>query len=233
MNKNQELVSVIMSTYNSEKKIKDSIESILNQTYENLELLIVDDFSHDNTVNEIEKYIIKNENIKLFKNKENIGLTKSLNFLLGKSKGQYIARQDDDDISDLKRIEKQVELIERYNLDFSSSRAKIMNTNRKIPGISYYLPINIIIKYKNPFIHGALLIKREVLDKIGGYDNDFYYSQDYKLMTKLLNEGYRYKFTDEILYTLNTKNNISNNKKSEQQYYANCVRRNLKPKLMI
>ncbi len=233
MNKNQELVSVIMSTYNSEKKIKDSIESILNQTYENLELLIVDDFSHDNTVNEIEKYIIKNKNIKLFKNKENIGLTKSLNFLLGKSNGQYIARQDDDDISDLKRIEKQVELIERYDLDFSSSRAKIMNTNRKIPGISYYLPINIIIKYKNPFIHGALLIKKEVLDKIGGYDNDFYYSQDYKLMTKLLNEGYRYKFTNEILYTLNTKNNISNNKKSEQQYYANCVRRNLKPKLMI
>ena len=123
MNKNQALVSVIMSTYNSEKTIKGSIESILNQTYQNLEFLIVDDFSEDNTVNEIDRYINKNKNIKLFKNKENIGLTKSLNFLLGKSNGKYIARQDDDDISDLKRIEKQVELIERYDLDFSSSRA--------------------------------------------------------------------------------------------------------------
>ena len=233
MNKNQALVSVIMSTYNSEKTIKGSIESILNQTYQNLEFLIVDDFSEDNTVNEIDRYINKNKNIKLFKNKENIGLTKSLNFLLGKSNGKYIARQDDDDISDLKRIEKQVELIERYDLDFSSSRAKIINTNKKIPGVSYYFPFNIIIKYKNPFIHGALLIKKEVLDEIGGYDNDFYYSQDYKLMTKLLNEGYQYKFTDEVLYTLNMNDNISNNKKAEQQYYANCVRRNTKPNLII
>ena len=52
-------------------------------------------------------------------------------------------------------------------------------------------------------------------------------------MTKLLNEGYQYKFTDEVLYTLNMNDNISNNKKAEQQYYANCVRRNTKPNLII
>ncbi len=233
MNNNHELVSVIMSTYNSKDKIKYSIESIINQSYKNIELLIVDDGSTDSTSHVVETFIKENKNIKLYKNMKNIGLTKSLNFLIKKSQGKYIARQDDDDISHLDRIKKQVELIERLNLDFCSSRAFTIDKNRKIPGFSFYLPKKLLIKYKNPFIHGSLLITKKAIDEIGGYDNDFYYSQDYKLMTELLNKGFKYKFTDEILYTLNTKNNISSNKKSEQKYYAKCVRKKIKPLLKI
>ena len=119
--------------------------------------------------------------------------------------------------------------MEKYNLDFCSSRAERLSNKKKIPGISYYLPKKISIKYKNPFIHGTLFIKKTVLEEIGGYDNNFYYSQDYKLMSLLLKKGYKFKFIKEVLYKLNTKNNISESKKSEQNYYAECVRKNIKP----
>ena len=104
-----------------------------------------------------------------------------------------------------------------------------MDSKKVIPNYSYYLPLKQIIKYKNPFIHGTLLIKKDVLDKIGGYDHRFRYSQDYKLMTDLLNYGYKVSMIKEPLYYLNMNNNISNKYKKEQKYYADCVRNNLDP----
>tara|TARA_B100001996_G_scaffold379634_1_gene365702 strand:+ start:1029 stop:1730 length:702 start_codon:yes stop_codon:yes gene_type:complete len=232
MNENQKLVSVIMSVYNSESTIRDSIESILNQTYNNIEFLILDDSSTDSTFKIIKEYELNNKNINVFQNKENIGLTKSLNKLLELSKGEYIARQDDDDISYLNRIEKQIQIIEKYNLDFCSSRAERLLNNKKIPGFSYYLPKKMLIKYKNPFIHGTLVIKKTVIDQIGRYDDNFYYSQDYKLMTTLIKNSYKFKLINKVLYKLNTKNNISQGKASEQNYYAKCVRKNIKPEFI-
>ncbi len=225
---NKELVSVIMSAYNSQNTIEKSINSLLVQTYKNIEILIIDDGSNDKTLKSIMKF--QNEpNIKIFENKKNIGLTKSLNKLIKISNGKYIARQDSDDISSPNRIMKQVEDIKKYDLDFSSSRGYIENTKRKIPGLSYYLPYSYLINYKNPFIHGTLLIKKAVIEEVGLYDERFYYAQDYKLMKELINKGYRYRVIGNPLYELNMTNNISTNKKSEQKYYADCVKKNLNP----
>ena len=228
MMSNKELVSVIMSAYNSQNTIEKSINSLLVQTYKNIEILIIDDGSNDKTLKSIMKF--QNEpNIKIFENKKNIGLTKSLNKLIKISNGKYIARQDSDDISSPNRIMKQVEDIKKYDLDFSSSRGYIENTKRKIPGLSYYLPYSYLINYKNPFIHGTLLIKKAVIEEVGLYDERFYYAQDYKLMKELINKGYRYRVIGNPLYELNMTNNISTNKKSEQKYYADCVKNNLNP----
>ncbi len=105
---NNDLVSVIMSTYNNEKSIESSVNSILNQTYKNIEFLIIDDFSTDNTFGILNNLKNSDERIKVYRNSNNIGLTKSLNKLISKSKGTYIARQDADDISLTFRIQKQV-----------------------------------------------------------------------------------------------------------------------------
>ena len=129
---NNKLVSVVMSAYNSESTINDSIDSILSQSYKNLELLIIDDGSSDQTYDKIKGY----KNIHIFKNKNNLGLTKSLNSLLLKVKGEYIARQDADDISHVDRIQKQVTLIEKYDLDFCSTRAKTHPGNKNRPGLT-------------------------------------------------------------------------------------------------
>ena len=76
-------ISVIMAVYNNENSVQDSIFSILNQSYENFELLIMDDFSQDDSLNLVKK--LNDKRIKLFSNNENLGLTKSLNILSNKS----------------------------------------------------------------------------------------------------------------------------------------------------
>ena len=223
-----QLVSVIMGVYNNEYTVKNAIESILNQSYKNIELIITDDNSSDNSKSIIKNYL-NQKNIKLIENKENIGLTKSLNLMIEASKGKIIARQDADDISLEKRIEVQVGQINKLNLDFVSSRAKNIQTNKNIPNISYNLPYKFLIKYKNPFIHGTLVIKKDVLLQLGNYDERFKYAQDYKLMIDAIDKNYKFKVLRKPLYLLNTKNNISNQYKDEQEFFANCARNRIDP----
>ena len=83
-----------MSTYNNEKSIESSVNSILNQTYKNIEFLIIDDFSTDNTYEILNNLKNTDERLKIYRNSSNIGLTKSLNKLVAKSSGLFIARQD-------------------------------------------------------------------------------------------------------------------------------------------
>ena len=86
-----------------------------------------------------------------------------------------------------------------------------------------------IIKFRNPFIHGSLLIKSNVLNDIGNYDERFYYSQDYKLMSDLIKQNKKIKTLRQPLYNLNLKNNISSKNAEEQEYFAKCVRLNKNP----
>ena len=130
MNKN--LISIIMSVYNGENFVEKCIDSITKQTFKNFEFLILDDGSTDNTYELLKKKKFNDDRIKIFRNENNLGLTKSLNKLIKKSKGNIIARQDADDLSNPKRFEKQIDYIEKYNLDFCTTRAKIINKNNGI-----------------------------------------------------------------------------------------------------
>lgn len=217
-------VSVIMSAFNAEKSIEKSVQSILDQTFEDFEFLIVDDCSTDITSKILNRF--SDERIKLYKNKENIGLTKSLNFLINNSKTKFIVRQDADDYSHKRRIEEQYKILIDQNIDFCVTRAQNIQNLKKIPGLSYFLPYKAILKYKNPFIHGTLMIQKKVLLQIGMYDEEFVYAQDYKLFSDLIKSGAKGKKIYKVLYYLNTKNNISSNFKFEQRKYANLVRRN-------
>ena len=102
-------ISVIMSVYNDQDNISNSIKSILVDL-QNFEFLIVDDCSTDNTYGN--KKIYYRSRIKLYKNSKNIGLTKSLNFLIEKSSGKYIFRQDSDDVSLSQRFQEQLNVLE-------------------------------------------------------------------------------------------------------------------------
>jgi glycosyltransferase involved in cell wall biosynthesis len=224
------LISVIISVYNDESNISKAIESLLNQTYQNIEILIVDDCSEDSTYQICKNYekIYPNK-ISVYKNSKNIGLTKSLNILIKKSKGEYIARQDSDDISFDTRFEKQIKTLKSKKIDVCYSRAFRKSSKKVIPGISFYIPRKWILKIKNPFIHGTMLCKSEVLKKIGGYDEEFYYSQDYKLILNFIKYKFRVSILKEPLYELNMENNISSNFKDQQRYYADCAKRNKTP----
>ena len=178
----------------------------------------------------MKKYNNNSNNIRVFKNNENLGLTKSLNILLSKTKGNYIARQDSDDTSDITRIEDQLSFIKKNNINACTTRARSKQTGKILPKFSYYLPLKFVIKLKNPFIHGTLLIKRNIIDEAGLYNEKFYYSQDYKLMYDLVLRKHKIKIIKEPLYNLNMTNNISNINSQEQKYYADCVKKNIEPK---
>ena len=117
------LISVILSAYNSEDTINESIESILNQSFRDFELLIIDDGSTDNTPKIISNLEKENSCIKSYRNKKNIGLTKSLNILISETKGEFIARQDADDVSYRDRFQNQIKFVTENNLDGSTTRA--------------------------------------------------------------------------------------------------------------
>ena len=224
MTSSNELVSVLLSTYNSEETLGKSINSLLNQTYKNLEILISDDGSTDSTKEICKKFQLKDERILLFSNKKNIGLTKSLNNLAQKASGSLIARHDADDISLPDRIEEQIQFMKKKGLDAVTTRSLVKQNNKKRPGISFYIPDKLLINRKNPFIHGTLIIKKNVFQEIGYYDERFYFAQDYKLFYDLLNKGYKVRTLNKALYILNTENNISSENLERQNYYADCVR---------
>jgi len=220
-----------MSVFNNELSLQSSIESVLNQSFKDFEFLIMDDCSTDNSYNILKDYESKDSRIKVFRNLENIGLTKSLNVLIEKSERSLIARQDGDDQSHNLRFEKQINYLIKGKYDFCVSRAKIIQSQKNIPKFSYLFPKKRIIKYKNPFIHGTLFIKKQTIEKIGCYDENFYYSQDYKLFSDLLKNDVSFKYLKIPLYYLNIKDNISSINKDEQEYYADCVRTNKQPNL--
>ena len=224
MTSSNALVSVLLSTYNSEESISESIDSLLSQTYKNLEILISDDGSTDSTKEICKKFQLKDERVLFSSNKKNIGLTKSLNNLAQKASGSLIARHDADDISLPYRIEEQIQFMKTKKLDAVTSRSLVKQNNKKRPGISFYIPDKLLINRKNPFIHGTLIIKKNVFQEIGYYDERFYYAQDYKLFYDLLDKGYKVKTLNKALYILNTENNISSENLERQNYYADCVR---------
>ena len=211
------LISVLLSVYNDDENIKKSVDSILSQSYKNIELLVIDDGSTDKTYEILNG--INDGRLKIFRNKKNLGLTKCLNILIKKSQGKILARQDSDDISLPRRLEVQYNILHEAQLDACTTRAFIKNTKKSIPRYSHLLPINFVIKYKNPFIHGTLMIRKNAVLNIGMYDENLKYAQDYKLFIELLKKNYKIKILKSKLYVLNMENNISSLKKEDQQNF--------------
>ena len=120
-----------MSCFNSEVTLPNSIESILNQNYTNLELLIVDDCSTDKTFKILKQYQDLDKRVKIFKNQKNIGLTKSLNILIKHSTGEYLARQDSDDVSFDRRLSEQINFLVIVNTKFAQHVQKLWTVQIK------------------------------------------------------------------------------------------------------
>jgi glycosyltransferase involved in cell wall biosynthesis len=116
-----DLVSILTPTYNAEKFIQATIESALNQTYQNWEMILVDDASTDETVSIIEQYAQNDDRIKLFKLPENRGNGFARNAALEKAIGKYIAYLDADDLWFPEKLEKQIQFLKANNLHFTFS----------------------------------------------------------------------------------------------------------------
>lgn len=128
-----DLVSVIMPSYNTDKFIKQSIESVIDQTYKNWELIIVDDCSTDNTDNVVAS--ISDDRIIYLKNKVNSGAAVSRNRALREAKGRWIAFLDSDDMWSPDKLEKQIKFMEDNDYHFSYTNYKEINEDGKLTGV--------------------------------------------------------------------------------------------------
>lgn len=195
---NNILVSVIMPVYNTEKYLWEAIESILNQSFKNFEFIIIDDFSDDWSFELLQKYEKKDERIKLYRNEENKWVVRTRNILLDKvsDKSIYIAIMDADDLSEISRLEKEVNYLES-NLDYSIvwSNINIINEKWKINWSRKYpednSEVSNIIWKKSPLAQPAVMIRKSSLGKIGVYNEDFERCQDYELWFRFFDNWFK------------------------------------------
>lgn len=211
---NKKIVSVIITTYNREKFIKKAIDSVLAQSYKNFELIIVDDDSSDNTLEIISQY--HDPRIKIIKNKINLGVVKSSNKAISYARGEYIARIDDDDSwCDKDKLKKQVEFLEnnpRYVL-VGCGLIKINKQGKEIK--RYLLPekdndIRKIMLLFDPFVHSGVVFKKESCELVGGYNEEFFFSQDWDLLARIGRIGKMYNFPEYFVYLLRSDQNRTN-----------------------
>lgn len=182
---NNLFVSVIMPAYNVEKYIESAIESILVQSYKNFEFIIVDDCSTDGTLEIVKNIRKKDKRIILIENKQNLGVTKSLNKALELSNGKYIIRMDADDWSYPERFASQIKLMEDHpEVVVSGSHIEVCNAQLKTEYIrKYHLEDTSIRKHLfrySPFAHPATIWQAKIL-KRERYDDRIGICQDYEL----------------------------------------------------
>jgi glycosyltransferase involved in cell wall biosynthesis len=219
------LVSVLMPVYNSENFLNASINSILCQTFENFEFIIIDDASTDNSLKIIESY--KDERIILVKKEINTGYTNSLNLALKIAKGKYIARMDSDDISVPKRFELQFKLMENNpELVICGSAFQIINSNEVIKHPKTHNDILLKLLEGTTFAHPTVFIKKEVFDKYNLlYSPEYEPAEDYYLWTQLVKYGKAENIDDVLLLYRRHDNQVSSTKSDKQFKLANSIRK--------
>lgn len=212
-----------MSVYNGEKYLQEAIDSILGQTFKDFEFLIINDGSTDKTAEILKSY--NDPRIKIINNEKNIGLTKSLNKGLRLVRGEYIARQDADDISMPERLEKEVEFLEQNkNVGLVGTDYFMINEKGKVVHIVKCLNGCRELKAKllesNQFGHGSVMFRRECIDNIGAYREEFKFAQDYDFYLRIV-EAYDVANISEPLYKwrIDSKS-ISVAKKALQDKYT-------------
>lgn len=187
-----------MCVYNGEKFLREAIDSILAQTYDNFEFLIVDDGSTDQSRQIISSY--SDPRIVLISNEINKGLIFSLNRGVAEARGLYIARMDADDIADPRRLESQLSFVKDNNLDVAGASAKIFgNCSRRI--LSYPLQHEQLIfrlLFGSAFAHPLVFAKTQCL-KENPYSEQYPCAEDYELWCRLATQGYRFGNEDKIL----------------------------------
>lgn len=219
-------VTVLMSVYHENRKqLKESIESILNQTYKEYEFLIINDGENKELIELINKY--NDKRIIIENNITNIGLEKSLNKGIKMAKGKYILRMDADDIAYKNRIEKQLNFIKKHKeYKVVSSRAELFDENG-VYGESKRkgkIEKEDLIK-GTPFIHPTMIIDKSVLLEIGGYP-EYKRVEDYAMVMNLYAHGYiGYVMQDILLKYRMDKNGY---KKKKYRYRIQEARVKLK-----
>ncbi len=208
------LVSIITPVYNGEKYIKDCIESVLNQTYKNLEMIIINDGSADNTEKIIKNYMKENSIIKYIKLNENKGIANARNMGIKKAKGRFIAFLDCDDLYHKDKIKKQVDFMIKNNYFFTYTSYKLIDENNN--DLKRVICAREMQDYKSLLKGNNIGCLTVMIDKLNINEVLFFSSnhhEDYILWLTILKNNIKAYGLNEILsYYRKTKTSISHNK---------------------
>lgn len=179
-----------MPVFNAEAYLGQAIESILNQTYQEFEFVVIDDASTDRSAKIIQSYAQKDKRIKVFTNKKNCGLGDSLNRGIAAAEGDYIARMDADDISNHDRIQKQLELIKaKPHIKILGGNAKVIDENGGavgalvLPDGANVLRWNMLLGNGLILCHPTVMMERGFVESLGGFGK-YRAAQDFELWSR-------------------------------------------------
>lgn len=219
------LVSFIMGVYNTQNfdDLKHSVDSMLEQTYENIEIIICDDCSTNGTYEFLLSKYKNNKKILILRNEKNFGAGVARNNALSKANGVYIAIQDDDDYSDLRRIEKQVDFLEKHNeYSFvSAGLAKFDKSGLWSKVVLIPEPRKVDFCKYSQHIHAATLFRVDCLRGVDGYRvaKETARAEDYDLFMRIYAKGMSGYNMSEILYYYNYP--LGNKRKIKYKYKWN------------
>ena len=189
---NEPLVSVILPVFNAGKQLEEAIESILNQTIQNLELIIINVGSTDDSLDIIKTFAHKDRRIR-FISRPNKGLVFTLNELVELAEGEYIARQDSDDISMPKRLEKQISFLRQHpRVGFVGSNIVVIDNmsnrvSKRVANVDFLThpdDLKLAEVFSNQFAHGSIVMRASVMKGLK-YDPDYKHAEDYDLWARL------------------------------------------------
>ena len=196
---------------NGESDIQEAVESILDQTYEDYEFIVIDDGSTDSTPEILQGFV--DPRLRVI-TQETQGLTKALNMGIGLSKGEYIARLDADEIAHSDRLSRQVDYLDSHpNVGLVGSFCK--NVNKVSGGEDVWTypvedkDIREALPCRNVFVHGSVMMRRRVLDEVGLYDQSLVYVQDYELWGRITDKFKVHNLPDVLLTRKITPQSLS------------------------
>ena len=219
------LVTIVVPAYNAEGFISDTINSVLNQTYSNIELIVVDDASSDKTLDVINSFV--DSRMVVIHNEVNCNVCISSNKAFLLAKGKYIVLSGHDDVSEPTRIAQQISFMEEhpsYSATFSfasiiDDEGAFICDDEKIEGLKYMinqravssdLSIRDLAKGINRYCAPTAMIRGEVLQRLGGYKNSFLQLQDYNLWLEILSNGKIYKLSNSLVRYRQFRNKSKN-----------------------
>jgi len=224
------MISIICTVKNGESTIRETLESIINQTYSDWELIIVDDGSIDNTVSIINEFTVRDKRIKSIVTK-GVGRSKALNIAIENSAGSHIANVDIDDPIHPRRLELQLKYFEDHEqVDLLCTDIEIL-IGRESPtwGDLPYIQqefklLNNLLPYKNPISHSSVMFKEEVVKELQGYSEELKALVDYDLWIKAASAGFTIAHIPIKLSSKRIHDKQSFENKKRLQYLVNAFK---------
>ena len=183
-------VSVVIGTYNGERFLRPAIQSILNQTFRDFELIAIDDCSTDGTLQILREF--KDDRMRIVCNERNLGIAGTFNNGIAAARGEYVALQDHDDISLPTRLECQVAYLDKHaQVGMVGSSCKVMDeAGTLVPHwpVEYDdAKLRWSLLWRCPFFHTTVMVRRRAIEEAGGYSSDpkYRFAEDYDLMSRV------------------------------------------------